>query len=489
MVKINTLNLNKWFAAFILLHLLAWTIAPILMRFNLPMDAMEGATWGKQLEWGYDKNPFINAWITGFAFQLGTDKAIYLFSQLSVVICFWATYQLIKKIVTPFYAIVSVLALEGLQYYNLHAIDLSDNTLELSTWSLTILFFYNALTQKRLRDWLLTGLFAGLAMMTKYYSVLLLISLSMILFLEFKKNDYKNPYVYCGLLLFLIIITPHLFWLAKYDFITIHYTLGRISAENTLWNHLFFPGQFIFQQAEVILPMFLLLLTLFIGKKPFRLSSTLTLTTFNQRFLFFAGGGPFLLTIFISFLTGIQLRAAWGMPLFSLWGIGILLFLQPHITFQKFYRFFIFIVLFLILNITGYCLALYQSAETSSANFPGKEIAKTLTSIWHTRNQTTLSYVAGTRWIAGNIAYYSPDHPTVFIEWDKNKSPWINESHFKKSGALFVWDTAAKEKIAIDAIYKKYPKMTPIKTFYFHWDRNPNLPLITLQVAFLNPTK
>lgn len=489
MLKAKSINGNQWFLLFILLHLIAFTLTPIFMRFNLPMDSMEGATWGKQFEWGYDKNPFMNAWITGIACRLGRDNAIYLFSQLSVIICFCAIYQLAKKIVPPLYALVSVLALEGLQYYNLHAIDLSDNTLELSMWSLTILFFYNALTKKRFYDWLLTGFFAGLAMMTKYYSALLLLSLGLIILFEFKKKDYKNPFVYAGLIIFLIIISPHCMWLIHSHFITFYYTLSRTKAPPTLWNHFYYPALFIFQQAEVIFPMFLLLLSLLIGKKPCQMSPKINLNTFNNRFVLLAGYGPFCLTILISLSTGIQLRAAWGMPLLSLFGIGSLLLLQPHITAKKFYRFFLLMMVFLILNVIGYSFALYQSKETSSAIFPGQEIANTFTQMWHHRYHTSLNYVAGTRWIAGNIAYYSKDKPDVFIEWNQHKSPWINEKTLQKKGALFVWDNASKEKISIEAIYKRYPMMTPIQTFYFNWHRNTKLSPITLQVAFLSPTQ
>ncbi len=48
--------------------------------FALPKDTIEGAAWGYSLEWGYDKNPFLNAWLTRLVTLWGkhADWAIYL---------------------------------------------------------------------------------------------------------------------------------------------------------------------------------------------------------------------------------------------------------------------------------------------------------------------------------------------------------------------------------------------------------------------------
>src|SRR5437868_12607295 len=125
MIKNHSIQLSRLLYVFIFIHVIVWTLVPYGVRFTLPMDAMEGATWGQQLEWGYDKNPFLNGWLTTLAVQLGGPSGwmIYLFSQISVTVCFWAVWQLGKKMLPPLYALIGVLLLEGVQYYNFHAID------------------------------------------------------------------------------------------------------------------------------------------------------------------------------------------------------------------------------------------------------------------------------------------------------------------------------------------------------------------------------
>jgi len=114
---VKSFQAERWLLLFIFLHVFFWTLIPSWVRYTLPMDAMEGTTWGHQLVLGYDKNPFLNAWLTRFALFLGGGYVwvIYLFSQLSVAACFWALFRLGEKFLPPIHALIAVLLLESMQ--------------------------------------------------------------------------------------------------------------------------------------------------------------------------------------------------------------------------------------------------------------------------------------------------------------------------------------------------------------------------------------
>lgn len=479
---------NLGFYAFIALHVSIWTLAPALLRLTLPLDAMEGATWAKHIDFGYDKNPFMNAWVSALFIKFSqSDIAIYFLSQLSVIVCFWAVWQLGKKLLPPLAALTAVLLLEGIQYYNLHAIDFSDNSLELGMWALIILFFYRAITLNKLNDWLLTGLFAGLGMMTKYYTLLLLIPLFLLLLKDFR-HYFKKPGLYFCLLIFITVITPHLIWLFTHDFITLNYVISRTVMESHWSNHIYFPLQFAIEQLETLLPVLILLL-IFIpfakaGQRAEREG------TLQHSFLFFTGICPFLLTILLSVLFGIKLRAAWGQPLFSLWGIILIIWLKPDITPQKFYRFVAVLFTLVCIAVTVYCANLMRATTPSTAIFPGKDIAEHITQRWHEKYHTPLSYVAGGRWLVGNIAFYSSDHPEAYIDWKKTVNPWINETELLRHGAVFVWDLSVinrRKEVNFDDIKARFPTLTTIETVYFPWYRNKTLQPAEIRIAFLPP--
>lgn len=489
---LHSIHAGRWLTVFLVLHLLAWTLTPALVRYNLPLDAIEGTIWGHQLEWGYDKNPFMNGWLTALAIYLDGQSGwmVYLFSQLSVIICLWTVWQLAKNMLPPLYALVSVLILEGVQYYNFHAIDFNDNTLELGLWGLTIYFFYKALRSPSAWVWMLTGLFAGLGMMAKYYTAALLAAMALFLFLhQDNRKQLATLSPYLGLMVMLAVMMPHTIWLFFHDFITITYVFQRGSSEPHWTNHFFFPAQFVWQQLQAFSPALILTGCLLLGKKPALSHERHSLTRFNKLFLLYVGMGPFLLTVLLSFCMGTKLRAGWGMPLLSLWGIMLIALVQPRLSKTKVLNFLVGIVVLLTTLITGYAVSLIHSSRTSSANFPGEDIANVITREWRDRYHTKLEYVAGSRWVGGNIGFYSTDHPAVFIEWDKTRAPWIDLADLQKKGGVFVWSITGKETVPPD-IQQRFPQLQPAKIMEFAWQRNTRaFPPVKIGVAILPPSR
>jgi len=488
---LKAVNYNRLFYLFLWIHISVWTLVPLCIRYTLPMDSVEAAIWGHQFQWGYDKNPFLNGWLTALAIRISgrSGWGFYLFSQLSVGVCFWSVWRLAKKILPDAYALLAVVLLEGVQYYNFHAIDFNDNTLELSLWGLTALYFYQALKGQSRRDWMLTGLFAGLGMMAKYYTVMLLFPMALFLIANRdNRASFKIPAFYWGAGTFLMVLTPHTIWLFFHDFITVNYALERVHTHTNSWvNHVKYSSQFVLDQFAAFAPCLLLALLLLIGQKNPNPQFTFALKPFDKSFLLYVGTGPFLATIVLSMVTGIALRGGWGEPLLSLWGIILIASLRPHLNWLGLKCFSsVYGILFCTI-IISYSVALTRAAEPSSANFPGKIIAKTLTHEWHAAYHAPLRYVAGSRWIAGNVALYSKDKPAVYIEWDPKHSPWIDEAKLRKQGAIFAWENAEEDNNKLAEIFSHYSHLSPTRVLHFSWLRNKKMEPVEISVAFLAP--
>jgi len=472
---------------FIVLHVLAWTLAPSLVRFTLPMDAMEGATWGHQLAWGYDKNPFLNAWLTRLALTLGGQWTVYLFAQLSVAVCFWAVFRLGCAMMPPLYALMGVLLLEGLQYYNFHAIDFNDNTLELGLWAVLVLFFYHAVRDKKMRDWLCVGFFAGLSLMTKYYTAMLLVPLFLFLLTDKKtRSVFSDTGIYAAFLVCLLISTPHIIWLFSHEFVTVQYALARTGSELGWWSHIRFPFGFLWQQCLVLLPGLVLLLPLGFGKATPIFAKMDSMKRFDRRFLLFAGMGPLIMTVLLSIMAGIKLRAGWGQPLLSYSGLMLMMQLRPVLTRRRVRNFGCLLAVLLTVAVSGYGAALMRAPSPSSAIFPGKVISEQLEGWWHAHYAAPLRYVVGPRWYAGNVAFYSAENPAVYMEADSRVSPWIDMTDLRKKGALFVWE---KSDTAFEArMRQRFPELTDTRIFWFQPARNAgSLQALGVAVALLPP--
>lgn len=110
-----------------------------------------------------------------------------------------------------------------------------------------------------------------------------------------------------------------------------------------------------------------------------------------------------------------------------------------------------------------------------------------MTQEWRSNFHTPLTYVAGSRWIGGNIEFYSPDHPSVFMEWNNIKTTWINEADLKRKGAIFVWDIS-RNKTLPEEVKNRYPRLAQATVREFEWHRNQyHLPPIKIGVAMLPP--
>ncbi|HCU04824.1 MAG: hypothetical protein A2X77_03180 [Gammaproteobacteria bacterium GWE2_42_36] len=483
-------NINRLFYAFITFHLFCWTILPTFLRYTLPLDAMEGTTWGRQLFWGYDKNPFLNAWLTELAVFLGGKSGwlIYAFGQLCVIACFWAVYQLGKKMLSPLYALIAVLLLETMSNYNIDAIDFNDNTLLLAFWALIIYFFYKALQSQKIKNWVAVGVFSGLAMMAKYFIVMLFIPMALFLIINpIARQSFKQRGLYLASLIFIFIILPHALWLSTHHFITLTYAFARTQHPANWVMHIKYPLHFTLSYLGASIPPLMLFFALKIGchTKTSNLVERKILPPFQWQFLIYLGVAPFLCVILLSFLTGMALHVGWGQPLLSLGGLVLLARVQPAVTQKQWKRFLaIFYSVFFALLI-GYAISLMNAGDSASANYPGPIIANQLTQQWHDRYHTTLTYVVGPRFDAGAVSFYSTDRPAVYMDADPLSSFWIDEKTLSKKGALFLWLGSLHDEPADWA--RRFPHLIDPQTLFIPWMRDKKTKPLQLSIAFLSP--
>lgn len=482
---IETITARRWLVIFAGIHLVVWTLLPTLLLHNAPIDVIEGVTWGRQWAWGYDKHPWLAPWLTAATYTLGGYSAwpIYLLSQIAILVCGFATWRLAITWLPSAHATLAVLLLEGIYYYNAATSELNPNLLMLPIWALTILIFYRAIQTKKLHNWLLLGLYAGLAVMTKYTSLILLFSQGLFLVAHpTARRSLKQVGPYAALFVCVLVMTPHIMWLIQHDFLSLRYFVEQTSQQGS-WSgwkaHVFYPVRFTLNQLLVLTPVLLILIPCFLGEK-----RPLWISRFDKQFLVWSAFSPFALTVLLSFLTGMRLRNQYGTQLFSLFGLLLIAWVQPKLEGEQFYKilrnigivFVLYIVIFACSAYTGYP----RWTHAFRANFPGPEIAESLTTKWHAEYHRPLRYVGGSRWLSGNLAFYSPDHPTAYFNWDPAVSFWIDETDLHKQGALFIWDVSEQGASLDPSLLARFPRLVIVPQEHYS---GPT----TLGVAILPP--
>lgn len=158
------------------LHLILWTVLPSLVSRNLQLDIVEGLALGREWQLGYWKHPPLPWWMADLAFRIfGDVRVVYVLGPLATVVTMYAVWRLGREVVGPQKALIAVLAIEGLHFFNFSAVKFNHDVMQLPFWALAGWLLFRALTRERALDWILAGVCLALAFWTKY-AVLVLVA-------------------------------------------------------------------------------------------------------------------------------------------------------------------------------------------------------------------------------------------------------------------------------------------------------------------------
>jgi hypothetical protein len=234
---------GKVLATVLGIHLVTWTLLPILLSHNLQLDLVEDLALGKEWQLGYWKNPSLPWWAADLAFRLtGQVDSVYLLGPLAAVLCFYAVWLLGRDILGPFQALVAVLILQGIHFYNYSIVKFAHDQMQLPFWAFTGLFFYRALVHARTTDWVLAGIFLGGAFWSKYAAIPLAVTLALfLLFDPFARRAWRTAGPIAMAVAFAIVIAPNVWWLIANDFLPLHYVNARAKAATHWYLYIAYP--------------------------------------------------------------------------------------------------------------------------------------------------------------------------------------------------------------------------------------------------------
>ena len=416
-------NINKVFLVFLSLHLIVWTLIPALSNVNLPLDTIEHLAWGSNLDWGFNKHPPLVAIVLEFFFQIfgNKDWAYYFLSQIFVIFSFFIVWKFSYDLLSDkYFALLSVLLLEAIYYFNFTSPEFNVNICQLPFWSLTVYYSWKIYSKKKieLKECLLLGVFAGIGFLSKYLFVYLLISIKFLfLYSIFIKKDLKYSFQYLlPSIVFLVILTPHLIWLMNNDYITVTYGIHRTGLnELSIIDHFKYPIVFIGKQIGILIPFFIIIFLL-ISKFKFTLK-------FNDKKLLFLLGINLLPIVFIfltSLILGAKIRTMWMTPFYLFIGTLFVYILQSQINIKRIKNFYkVFIFLFLLSPISYAYISIDQTNKRT--DYPGKEIAKKVQKKWNQEFNLPINVVLGDEWNAGNLSYHLKSRPIWEGELEKSK--------------------------------------------------------------------
>ncbi|KEQ19788.1 glycosyltransferase family 39 protein [Endozoicomonas numazuensis] len=468
----------RWLSLICLFQLLFWTMGPWLARNTLHSDTLEGIAWGNLWQWGYDKHPPLAAWIAAFFSNLSdtSDWPVYLLAQICVVIAFIAIWKLAREYLTGAGALLAVFLLQGILFYSNRVERVTPDTLQHPVWALLALTFYFAVTRQSISYWLITGVMAGLAILTKYQAIVLFAPLLIVLLITSEgRKALSSVGPWLGGIVALTIAAPHLYWLWENNFAAVsyledNYVESARYGTGTDWDHLTFPFSFIKNSLGNIFVLFLLMIPLFRAPK-----LPIVYPSFKKVFLIAIATGPFAFTLVFGLVTGEKLVPRWATPYFAWLPLLILVWLRPLIDYQRFKKIVLWCLLTGLIFVSLRCSyllfkPLFDDDYWDSVEFmPLRAQMLKAEELWSHHYNQPMHYLGGLHYhVAELIAYSHNRKTTPFFGLNPAESLWMKEEDFRKKGGIIVMvDGKRNSEQVRQRLEKNYPQAEFLGRFEF----------------------
>jgi 4-amino-4-deoxy-L-arabinose transferase-like glycosyltransferase len=228
--------------------------------FDLFGDEAQYWIWSQDLDFGYYSKPPLLSWIIGFVvFLIGDSfEAIKLISLFSYFLTSYVIYLLVFEI----YEKKELSIIAGFSFYIIPASSvssflLSTDVILILFWSLSLLTLLKLRKNPKFINFLLLGIFLGLALLTKYAASYFYLSLILIYFFDKKLKKIFFNNILKSIVFFLstcLVVLPNMLWNLNNNWITFSHTSDNAGLNRLDIN--FFQGlEFIITQGLMVGPI------------------------------------------------------------------------------------------------------------------------------------------------------------------------------------------------------------------------------------------
>jgi hypothetical protein len=477
-----------WLVIFVCAQLVFWTIIPQLFSSSLPLDVVsDGLAWGHEWQWGYYKHPPLPSWTVELFFDAFGSIGPYLLSQIAIAATYIFVFLLGRSFLPARWAAAGTLLLAGVYYFSIPTPEFNHNVAQMPLWAAASYFYYKAWKSGALPWWIALGIAAGLGILSKYSTALILIAIiGHCVSTRSARGALLTAGPYVAIFVCLALIAPHLFWLVHADFPTLHYAVGRAGNEASTAARIGAPFKFLLAQAVDIAPAFVV--AAIVGLVPRGL--TRAGQNENLLFLLWLTLTPPLLTFLLSLVTGLGARDMWGAPMWNLTGLIIVEAAGARRDFAPLPRLAYCLVVLFAIGLGGYLLSNVFVPEwenkPSRTQWPAQHLSDGFTRIWENNAHQPLRIVAADGWLGGLIAMDSRPRPSVWTDASFVKSPWITPDRLARDGALVVW--RIRDGDGLPSPLSHLPGLKVLGTTLFAWPSTPKAQPLRIGYGIIAPT-
>jgi len=432
-------------------HLLLWTWVGWSSRsnFDTPGDMVEAYAWAQGWQWGYYKHPPLSAWVVGLWFEIVPESHLgySLLAALNSAIGLAGLAVLARQFLPGRWVLLAVAVASLAPGVTTLAMRFNANAILISTWPWAIALFVRLMQHGRARDAVGCGIACALAMLGKYYSGVMLISLlATALWVPAWRSRLGSAAVVLAVLTFVACMAPHLAWLLAQTHGPLQYAQAATqqgSSGDSVMRALTFA------LAQCVFPVLAFLALRLALQGPARGAAFWQAVTAPLRprgeATWLLAMLPIVATMAVTVLTGARTASVWGLALAA--GLALLAVSRARdagaeLCLARLWR-TLAVVWLVIAVLSPTWWTSRAMLRTPSVAEPREELALALSQAWEQQFEGKLPWVTGTRVLAASVAFYAPDHPQYWSLWNATvETPWADSAAILRDGGVIVCELA-----------------------------------------------
>jgi len=431
--------------ALLAIFVAVWTLYGVISGAPAAIhnDTVEAYVWGREFQFGYFQHPPFWAWIAGLWFEVfpRADWAFVLLAMLNAGLGLYGSWMLIGDFADGNRRLAATVLLLLTPFYTFLAFKYNANSIFLSLWPWTMHFFVRSIEGRRLPDAILFGLFMGMALLSKYFALILGATCFVAAVTHPDRRAYfasASPYV--SVAVAVALFAPHVWWLTQSEAPPVQYFINKTGLGTTtalISCATLLAGVAGFHAIVAALIAF----TRGPAPKPWAVRLRARWADPKFRMLTILAVLPLALTLFAGLAFSLRPSTNMAIGIFSLMPLLLIEFFGGDND-RRLYLFGRWLVvgmtLAVLLASPVVAYAKIWFGDDNNYSEPRKELTAEAMRLWHETTAAPLEYVAGSQRYENAVAFYSPDRPHVFIHFDVHQAPWVTPEDIDRAGLLVV---------------------------------------------------
>jgi 4-amino-4-deoxy-L-arabinose transferase-like glycosyltransferase len=420
-----------------------WTLYGAVAKGSqdLHFDFGEMYSWSLDTTWATPKHPPLAPWLVRLWFSLfpRADWAYYLLAMVVATVALWFAWRLMERYLDGEKRVIGLALLTLVPVFGFHALKFNNNAVSLPTWIATTWLFLRAFESRRLDFAALAGLAAGAAMLSKYWSIFLLVGLGAAALLDRRRGDYfRSAAPWITIAVGSLVIAPHLVYVATHEWRTFEWTFSSHPAAD-LWTSMRSAfGYVIGAAGYVAAPVLIALIAT--RPKTDGLRDMLWPAQPDRRLLVLAFLLPLFLPALVAPFVGGKLVSLWALA--GIAPVPAILLSSPQVALPREAA-----IRILALAAAIPLLALAASpmvafvihrfgTDTDSPHY--RLVAQAVEKVWRETTDQPLRIVGSYENIVSGTLFYYRDGPSGYDIAGPRMTPWIDDARLRRDGLAMV---------------------------------------------------